>query len=332
MLLVGLYCNDSDYRKKLSEVLMEKGGEVFCIYSFSEQDKLLDYCSQSKLDLLLVDESEYGFIRESGFVEEIAKKYILLSEKQCPDDMEEDKILKIHKYMPVRSILELMKKIMKSESGQSCKVIGIASEVHACGKTSLAYQLGQELQGKGQTLLLLMDHRNPLFSSSEKGISSIIYELCKNELQDGYHLLEQGKMSVEKFRLLLKQNVKHFEALTYIPSSDHKQDMEMIRDSHMVALIEYLRALKEYAYIIIDFSDGLLYGDAIASCDVLLCPAKSDSLSESYTSHFQECYPESKRIYLPFVKCQGDLETFYKELQWSSLGGYTVQLLSELIF
>lgn len=350
MLLVGLYCKDHDYRKRLSEILMEKAGEQFSIYSFSEERMLLNYVNETKLDLLLIEETEYVKLKSQGLLNSISDNYIILTDDQIEDQtnhtLDHGKYpagnygngegrnrgeeVFISKYSTVAAMLQLMKSLFYVSDNTDGKVIGIGSEVHCCGKTSLAYTLAQQLQEKGNTLLLVLDYRNPVFTSSECGLSRILYELCKYSASKEYSLLEEVSCTNEHFCSLLEANVLRQDEVTFLPASSLKKEMAMIQDVHISSLIAHLRACKVYRYIVIDFSEQLLYGDSLASCDIILCPTKNDCLSAHYTRNFQSEMKAVRQVTLPLVRGGSSPEQYYRELQWTPLGGTVSHLIREL--
>lgn len=333
-MFVGLFSKNDFYRKTLSEILMKRGDGRFQVFSFSDMERLNLFKEKATLDVLLIEEEVYEALREKNNLSGFADQYIIISDQQSEEILYKGNDIYISKYASVSYMTKEIRGLNNPKNdiacNNECKVIGIASEVHCCGKTSLAYQLCQQLQEKAKALLITFDYRNPIFTSSDSGLSGILYEFCKDSMTGEFCSLDQKEFPLDAFQSVLEQNVMKFDGIAYLPASSSKYEMDMIQDAHISMLIAYLRDLGTYQYVVIDFSEKLLYGESLGSCDVVICPTKKDCFSEYYTKRFLSGVMKSKEVILPSVKCSSTPENYYMELQWGPFYSATNKLITEL--
>ncbi len=240
----------------------------------------------TEITILVVAESAYS----EGVMELQAQRKVLLSEEGVlqPEGME-----RIGKYQAADQVLSEIMNIYAeigacegvlpegpraaAEQGHG-RILGFYSPVHRSAQTSLALTMAVLLAGRGRTLYLNFERYaglpELLPDGKDKDLSDLLYFLVSEEA---------------KFRLRFQAMVRKIGELDYIPAMRVGENLLTTPARDWLQLLERLRSLGEYDYILLDLSESMLgLFDILRRCDRIVTIVKKDTISGAKLRQYEE--------------------------------------------
>lgn len=330
--LIAICDEDSDYANNLAAYFRIKGSFVSDIVVFTERDNFSQYIENHFLDIIIVQEDFLDSLSNPSH-----NNLFILSENQTRDDL--DNPHKIYKYSSAEDILRIIMANYDTKSPASClsfhkykksKIIGIASPLGRCGKTSLALSLGLKLSQNHSCLFITFDECSPLKTSlfrkqiNNSSLADIIY----------YYL---QSMDISDNRIL--SCFQTFQGMDYISPTDQFGTYTELQSEELLNFILNISGLGKYDYIIVDWSLFSFNYSLLKTSDLLLVPTiNSDTYSNDKISCFfdniQSQYKDelitSKKVNLPPTSFTNISSEYIFSLTSSALGNFASSLIEEL--
>ena len=279
--IIAICDEDEIMRQKLSRYFISHTN-VFVMVESLPPLLLLDR-GDEVINLLICTEASYEQLSGNKTLPSV-EKWLILKEENSKLCKSAANIYFCSRYDSARDLLRISEALL-ADNFQALKfdkenpemalvtsgeafVIGVASPIGRCGKTSLAYMLSEFASEKYRALFLCLDSGNVIFQSEEKGLSDLIYEMESRE-----HLREKDK------RIKYDQYIRKQGRIDYIPALSSYSDIFAVKPHIIKALIHDVGTL--YDLIIIDVGSFLSSDDKFFGlCDDYLVPGTDDLLSK----------------------------------------------------
>ena len=330
--LIAICDEDSDYANSLAAYFRIKGSLALDIQVFTEYETFSQYTAEHRIDILVIEENFFG-----SFTNLKHNNLFILCENQKREDFDDPH--KIYKYNSADEILRIIMANYDTSQPTSnlsfhkyrkSKLIGIASPIGRCGKTSLGLSLGLKLSQNHSCLFISFDECSPL------RISLFRKELNHSSLADILYYFLQS-MDISDNRII--SCFQTFQGMTYIPPSDQLGTYAEITSEDIMNFIINLSELGRYDYIIIDWSIFSFDYSLLKLCNTLILPAiendkySTDKISNFYNilnQQYKEDSIQIKNIYLPYVEYTSLSSEYSFLLTSQTMGNFSTNLIQEL--
>ncbi len=330
--LIAICDEDSDYANSLAAYFRIKGSLASEIIVFTEYDHFTHFEDIQNIDILIMQEDFLDSITNPSH-----GNLFILCENQTRYDYEDAH--KIYKYNSAEEILRIIMANYDIHAGtqhfafhkyKKSKIIGIASPIGRCGKTSFSLSLGLKLSQNNSCLFITFDECNFLRISlfRKEHISSSFADIL-------YYFLQS--MDAQDNRIL--SCFQSFQGMDYIPPSEELGTFSELTKEELRSFLVNIAALGKYDYIIIDWGNFSYDYSLINMCDTLLLPKIDNDLysEEKYSHYFDSIKAQItdkkiviKSISLPVIHYSSVATEYTLELTSSLLGLFCSNLIQEL--
>ncbi len=316
------------YTNQLISLFQGKRELPFEVYGFTKEEKLLDFCRENRVALLVISEPDY----RSELQKEKIDRIFLLREGE--EGTVRENVISINKFQPAGTLYrEIMKSYGECENAVPCRIIGIKdfqligiySPVHRTLQTTMALTMGQLLSEKKKTLYLNFE----CFS----GLEVLMGKKFGGNLTDILYFYE---CAPEKLPYKLESIVQDMNGLHMIPPADSYEDFKDIQEKEWLEIISRIAAAGGYDVILLDLSEqvrGLF--KLLEACDKIYTLIKDDRMAKAKLAQYElllekhaghEILEKTEKCLLPVFKC---LPAELERLGRSELAGYAGKLLKE---
>lgn len=265
---------DEDYLKNLASYLSTNHFNEFKITSISSDEYLNRYLEQVQgIDILLINYSFYDKNIENKFINTI----IIIGEEDLSNSKKYDKY--IWKFQAASQIYNKIKHYFISvnpnfseqldNKGKNTKVACIYSPIGGCGKTVTAITI---------LLKLCESSKEVLYLNFEDISSTPLFLPCNNKrsISDLLYLAKDRDINL-KTRIVEYLN-RDNNGISYFAPANSILDFETIKKEDIIYLINTIKALNKFDYVIIDLSSkfGSIYSGIICNSDNVLAILGTD--------------------------------------------------------
>ncbi|RDU25070.1 P-loop NTPase family protein [Anaerosacchariphilus polymeriproducens] len=243
--------SEIDYVYRLVDYLESQISQRFQLHTFSSVNKLVDYCNNNSLEILLVSNQ----LLDSWIQQINIKNLIIMSEGTIKAEYQN--YLTIYKY---QSAQEMFRQIMlyyaqnekedKSNSELKYKenynFIGFYSPWNEELQTLLAMSYG-ELSGMEKSTLYLN-------LKGYHGFSQIMQRSFQRDISDLFYYF---KIKEEKFTNYFDSIICKTSNLEYIPPVENPMDLKEITLTEWLDMLNKISLMTKYETIILDISDEI---------------------------------------------------------------------------
>jgi cellulose biosynthesis protein BcsQ len=210
------------------------------------------------------------------------------------------------------------------------KLIGIASPLGRCGKTSLALSLGLKLSQNHSCLFISFDECSPLKTSLFKK------QINNSSLADIIYYYLQS-MDISDNRIL--SCFQTFQGMDYIPPSEQLGTYSELQSEELLNFILNILKLGKYDYIIIDWSLFSFDYSLLKVSNILLVPTiendiyssqKITSFFDTISSQYKNDLITTKKVNLPLTSFTPVSSEYTFSLTSLALGNFITTLIQEL--
>lgn len=326
--IMAVYDSDPLYAERLSDYVNRRDQGMFQAQAFTSKERLEEYARENEIDILLTGESEDA----AGFEEIAAGKHIRLSEER---KKEEGGKKEIYKYQSgddiIREVMACYGEMSGAESafgdygGNEKRLIGIYSPIGRCGKTSLAFSMGQILAREEKVLFVSLDEFT--------GFSGLMHERWKRDLSDLIYYYKQGRFSSVRLNSVLY----FIGDMAWLPPLKFPEDYCQITAGEMAGLFKEILKSSDFKTLVLDMGNfGRQVLPLLEICQVVYMPTKEDVVSQAKVREFGE-YLEAvgkgelearmKKVHVPLSVGTKRMEHFPQELIWGELGDFVRSIL-----
>ena len=302
------------------------------IVVFTECDTFSQYAKDHFLDILIMQEDFLDSLSNPSH-----NNLFILCENQTRDDLESPN--KLYKYSSAEDILRIIMANYDTKAPATClsfhkykksKLIGIASPLGRCGKTSLALSLGLKLSQNNSCLFISFDECSPLKTSLFRK------QINNTSLADVIYFYLQS-MDISDNRIL--SCFQTFQGMDYIPPSDQLGTYVELQSEELLQFILNLSGLGRYDYIIVDWSLFSFDYSLLKISDILLIPTIDDdtysaekilSFFDSLKSQYKDDLINTKKVTLPLTSFTSTSSEYTFSLTSLALGNFITSLTQEL--
>ena len=330
--LIAICDEDSDYANNLAAYFRIKGSLASEIVVFTEYDTFSHYVEDHVLDILIIQEDFLDSLTNPSH-----NNMFILCENQTRDDFEDAH--KLYKYSSAEDILRIIMSNYDTKTPASylsfhkykkSKLVGIASPLGRCGKTSLGLALGLKLSQKSSCLFISFDECSPIKNSlfrkpqSSASLADIIY----------YYL---QSMDISDNRII--SCFQTFQGMDYIPPSDQLGTYSELQPEELINFILDISGLGRYDYIIVDWSLFSFDYSLLKICDLLLIPTIDDdtysndkilSYFDSLKTQYKDDLISFKKVNLPLTSFTPVSSEYTFTLTSLALGSFISSLIQEI--
>ena len=330
--LIAICDEDSDYANNLAAYFRLKGSFVSDTVVFTEYENFSQHLENHLLDIIIIHED---FL--VSFTNPSHNNLFILCENQTRDDV--DNPHKIYKYSSAEDILRIVMANYDTKTPTTClsyhkykksKIIGIASPLGRCGKTSFALSLGLNLSRNHSCLFITFDECSPLNSSLFKkqinnaSLADIIY----------YYL---QSMDISDNRIL--SCFQTFQGMDYISPTDQFGTYTELQSEELQKFMLNISGLGRYEYIIVDWSLFSFDYSLLKINDHLLIPTidndtysnlKVSSFFDTIKSQYKTELILAKKVNLPLTSFTNISSEYTFSLTSLALGNFITSLIEEL--
>lgn len=325
--VMAVYDVDKVYAERFADFINEKGKIPFSVIAFTSIEKLKEYISLNKVEILLINAASITEELESLPV----GKVVRLSDGEAVPT--ETKHSYVYKYQAadslIREVISCYGEEVQSEQidgiNKRSSVMGVYSPVGRCLKTSFSLTLGQLLSRDNKVLYLNFEKYS--------GFSKLMNEEFNMDLADIMYFYKQGNWNC----LQLNRAVYTIGNLDYIPPVRCPEDMQQISPEELAEFTKLLASGSQYEIIILDLGEiGKRVTELLKICDVVYMPVKDDCVSAAKVEEFEEylqAIGEDKlcagiqKLKLPYYSNFGRRENYIEQLLWGELGDYVRKLM-----
>ncbi|MCR4585658.1 MAG: hypothetical protein K5686_08030 [Lachnospiraceae bacterium] len=311
---------DEAYALRLQEALSEREAFPFSVYIYTKAGMSRP---PGKINLYLADETFYDRLDDPD-----VPRILLRSRENGP--RAERYIWKYQSAEDIRKQLldyysETAEAGTSAAAGRrSTKVIGIFSPVARSIQTSFSLLMGQFLAKHSKVLYLNLEP----FS----GLSKLMCDSNNRDLTDLVYYLEGN---ADRLVYKLESMVGNVNGLDYVSPAFSFIDLGQISEENWIRMIETLRSMGNYDYIILDLSEmvcGLL--NVLRKCDLIYTIADREGFALTRLEQYEELLhsleyddikERTKKYDLPVFK---KLPSSLEELPYSDLAGYVKNVVA----
>lgn len=239
---------EESYAFRMAEYITEKVPMPYALHLFTKTEELQIFMEKNEIFVLLIGESA---IRKLGKRVEIPNIFVLQeSEEAAEEDWQ-----CIDKFQSPQKIIKKLAEYMpewqggneeKSAQDLQLKIIGVYSPVKRCLQTSFALTMGQLLAREHKVLYLNFEC-----------YSGFAQMLQKEFPEDMLDVLYYFKCAREKLSIRFSSIVQSINGLDFIPPGQASLDMQGISAEKWIELLEMIKKVSDYEYLILDLSDGM---------------------------------------------------------------------------
>lgn len=330
--LIAICDEDSDYANNLAAYFRIKGSLASDIVVYTECDNFSKSIEEHYIDILIIQEDFLDSLSNPTH-----NNLFILCENQTRDDLDDSH--KIYKYSSAEDILRIIMANYDSKTPASylsfhrykkSKLIGIASPLGRCGKTSLALSLGLKLSQNHSCLFITFDECSPLKTSlfRKQGNNTSLADIV-------YYYLQS--MDISDNRIL--SCFQTFQGMDYIPPSDQLGTYVELQSEELLNFVLNLSGLGRYDYIIVDWSLFSFDYSLLKISDILLIPTidndtysseKTSSFFDTIRSQYKDELITTKKVNLPLTSFTTLPSEYTFSLTSLALGNYITSLIQEL--
>ena len=308
--------------------LFQKRKELpFQIYGFTDEEKLKNFLTKNKIELLIITEKMY----KADQVKDAIGKTILLTEKRTTTI---ENVTCICKYQAADSLYRAIiqaysegEKVvpMYMENQKRIQIVGIYSPVHRVLQTTLALTMGQILAEKKKVLYINFE----CFS----GLEQLMGRRFSGNLTD---LLYYYKCDKEKLPYKLEGIIQELSGLHIVPPAGSYEDYETFQGLEWINVLELIGKAGGYDVLLLDLSEqvrGLF--QILERCDKIYTLIKDERMAKAKLAQYElllkrddceEVITKTFKYELPIFKC---LPTELERLNRCELALYAKKLLTE---
>ena len=330
--LIAICDEDSDYANSIAAYFRIKGSLASEIAVFTDYQNFSSYAQDKNIDILIIQEDFYDSIKQPSHL-----NLFVLCENQTREDIDDSH--KIYKYNSAEEILRIIMANYDKARPNSClsfhkyrktKVIGVASPLGRCGKTSLALSLGLKLSQHHSCLFITFDECSPL------RISLFKKESKHSSLTDIIYYFLQS-MDISDNRIL--SCFQTFQGMDYILPSEQLETYSELQQEDLLNFLLSITGLGKYDYVIIDWGIFSYNYSALKICDVLLLPIlKTDQYScnkisiylETLRHQYKDDTIQMKELALPHIDASTSCSEYTFLLTSQAMGNFCTSLIHEL--
>jgi cellulose biosynthesis protein BcsQ len=327
--LVAVCDRQIEYAHRLMEYMNRKNSFFMKAAAFSEEDSIVEYGFQNKIDFLLISENILN--EKTAAVK--AKKKLVLSESRYPEHLSD--IKNIYKYQPAGNIV---REVMSSYEAENAvlrndnrwrdrkKIIGIYTPAGGTRKTTFSLALGQILARQMPALYINME--------SFSGLQDILGLSCRSGLGDLlYYAKQPGADPAAKLPLMTVT----VQNLDIVPPVQSPEDLRDISSLEWTEIFSGILSKSAYEVLLLEFGNEIRdIADIIEYCSVLYVPVREDPPAKAKIEEFEGYIKDKitdtgkiKKIRIPFNTVSALGKDFCENLIWSELGDYTRQLIQK---
>jgi len=272
---------EADYTFAFSDYLKSVEEFPWTLKSYTSAENLLVAEEKQKITLLLVSESTYT----EEMRELQAKKLVILGENGL---LHLEGVPVIDKYQPADLVAQCILSHFMEVAGVSIpgkfsgssktKVIGLFSPVHRTLQSTFSLTLCTLLGRNHKVLYLNFEHYF--------GVEELQPDLHCKDLADLLYYLSEDKSTFSlRFHMIL-QKINRFD---YVPPMRAGQNLLSITEREWLDLIQKIRDLDEYDYLILDLSESIqgLY-DILRGCDTVYTMIRNDRAAKMKMSRYEQ--------------------------------------------
>lgn len=316
--VMAVYDQDICYAKRFADFVNSKADSYFQVIPFSELESLESYADSNPFSMLLLGQE----LDLDALAHIKTRDVIRLGELGCKIEPGETVI---HKYQSVEQILrdvmlhcQTYATEVETVLGPNCRIIGVYSPVHGCGKTSFALTLAQILAKSQKVLFLTLEYFTGfemLFACQyQKGLSDVLYQ-WKSQTHNPF---------------VLGSTIHYLGELSYIPPVSYPEDLKLFSGEEVKQLLEKLAKEAGYEVLVVDFGEMGEAIEALQSCQILYVPTKDDIMSKMKLDSWKEYLAQigakgilnkAKFLKLPCVKVEQGTN-YLETLLWGEMGDY----------
>ncbi len=325
--MLAICDKDEGYVYRLRELLARREAFPFEVSSYTDRDAFEEELFRNRFGLVLASGE---FYRTACSIDEDKRPPLILLRGKNDDDNVEPSIWKYQSGEDIRK--EIMEKCPAQQQsaiagggGKKTVMIGIFSPVCHSLQTTISLLAGQFLAKKGSVLYLNFEP----FS----GLHKLLGGTGDRDLTDLVYYMQGGK---EKLVYKLESMVGNINGLDYISPAFSFVDLGQVKEESWLMLIETLREIGTYDYVILDLSEmvqGLL--NVLRECDSIYTIADREGLALARMEQYEELLrsldyddvlKRSRRCELPRFK---NIPSSIEELPYSDLAVYVRKVMEE---
>lgn len=331
--LIAICDEDSDYANSLAAYFRLKGSLASEIVVFTEWDNFSRFSKEHNIDILIIQEDFTDSIAYLSY-----NNLFILCNNSPREELEDSH--KIYKYNSAEEILRIIManydtsqptSLLSFHKYRKSKLIGIASPIGRCGKTSLSLSLALKLSQNHSCLFISFDECIPLriFLPGKEPIRSSLADII-------YYFLQS--MDISDNRIL--SCFQTFQGMDYIPPSDQLGTYSELQSEELLNFILNISGLGKYDYIIVDWGTFSFDYSLLKICNTILLPTLDDDL---YSVEKLKCFFETiklqykeetsfiKPIKLPHISFSQTSSEYTYLLTSGAMGNLVTSLIQELI-
>lgn len=325
---MAVYDSDPFYAERLSDYVNRKETGMFQAQAFTSKEKLEAYMKEHGVDVLLAGEdTDLGTLE--GRYE--GQPIFLSEERKGPGGKKRE----IYKYQSgddiIREVMACYCEMPGTPEGYGSgmhrmrRVIGVYSPVGRCGKTFLAFSIGQ----------ILAKEERVLFSSFDafSGLSGLMGERWKRDLSDLVYYYKQGRLNAIRLNTVL-----HFIGdMAWLPPMRFPEDYSQISAEELVGMFEEIAGEGNFETLVLDIGAfGKQVLPFLNLCQIVYMPVKDDEVARAKIREFEEYIEEQgsqsmqdkiRKRHVPAVMGNRRMEHFPQELAWGELGDFVRNML-----
>ncbi len=321
---LAVYDPDEEYVTKLMSYLSDARSVPLEIQGFTDKERLKDYISGTKVDILLIPEEDLDDDIETCETGEM----MVLSEDEGFSDSRGHKT--IYKYQSSESIMrEVMCYYADRPSAEfgvisniSTEIITVYSPIRRCGRTTFAFALGEVLSEREKVLYLNLEEYS--------GFNQLLQKNYMSDLSDLIFYIGQKKRN---FPCKLASLIEKAGNLDYIPPVIAPTDILSVSKENWILLFNELSNC-DYSKIVVDLSDSIsAFTEILLSSERIYMPVREDPVSRAKTEQYEamirimelsEILDKTVRITLPDP---GDSGLSFFDLCDSPMGDYVRRII-----
>lgn len=321
---LAVYDPDEEYVTKLMSYLSDARSVPLEIQGFTDKERLKDFISGTKVDILLIPEEDLDDDIETCETGEM----MVLSEEEGASDSRGHKT--IYKYQSSESIMrEVMCYYADRPSREfgvissiSTEIITVYSPIRRCGRTTFAFALGEVLSEREKVLYLNLEEYS--------GFNRLLQKNYMSDLSDLLFYIGQKKRN---FPCKLASLVEKAGNLDYVPPVIAPTDILSVSKETWILLFNELMGC-DYSKIVVDLSDSIsAFTDILLSSERIYMPVKEDPVSIAKREQYEAMIrimeltgilEKTVRISLPPIE---DKELNILNLAESPMGDYARRIL-----
>lgn len=330
--LIAICDEDSDYANSLAAYFRIKGSLALDIQVYTNYERFLEYANEHQVDIIIIQENFFDSLTNFSH-----NNLFILRENQNREDIDDPH--KIYKYNSAEEILRIIManydtsqptSLLSFHRYRKSKLIGIASPIGRCGKTSLGLSLGLKLSQNHSCLFICFDECSPL------RISLFKKELMHSSFADILYYFFQN-MDISDNRII--SCFQTFQGMDYIPPSDQLGTYSELNSDDITNFIVNITELGRYDYIIVDWSSFSFDYSTLKVCDCILVPTLDDNkysidkttiYFDILNQQYKENRIEIKKLTLPYIDFSSTSSEYSFLLTSQAMGNFTTNLIQEL--